>query len=323
MTGLARSLPRNRRTARAGSCVHRAVVLCLLSILIGTVVGCGGGLAPVRSPAEPPIPGRDREYVVGKGDTVYAIAWRHGVDYRVLARFNSIRDPHTIHPGQRLLIPGPDVVVPPESEPDTATQEPPAPEPEAAAQKSPAPGANAVTHAADTETAPVVEPLPAATTTPIVAAVQSLSKDSELPPSPAPKESSNPPAKPPGATRVAAGLRWSRPTNGEAIGRFGRGGNKGLDIAGTFEQPIRAASNGMVVYAGSGLVGYGNLVIVKHNSHILSAYAHNERLHVKEGDQVRAGQHIADMGRTGKGRPMLHFEIRRDGKPVDPRRFLP
>ena len=324
MTGLAGSLRRNRRAARAGSCTYRTVVLCLLSILFGTVVGCGGGLAPVRSPAEPPIPGRDREYVVGKGDTVYAIAWRHRVDYRALARFNSIRDPYTIYPGQRLLIPGPDDIVPPESEPDTETQKSPAPAPEAAAQKSPAPGADAVTHAADTETAPVVEPLPAAATTPIAAAaVQSLSKGAELPPSTAPKESSIPPAKPPSATRVAAGLRWSRPTNGEAIGKFGRSGNKGLDIAGTFEQPIRAASNGMVVYAGSGLVGYGKLVIVKHNSHILSAYAHNERLLVKEGDQVRGGQHIADMGRSGKGRPMLHFEIRRDGKPVDPRRYLP
>ena len=278
----------------------------------------------MRTPAEPPIPGRDREYVVGKGDTVYAIAWRHGVDYRSLARFNLIRDPYTIYPGQRLLIPGPDDIVPPESEPDTATQESPTPEPEAATQEPPAPGADAVSRTEDTETAPVVEPLPAATTTPIaVAAVQSLSKGSELVPSPAPKESSIPPVKPPGTTRVAAGLRWSRPTSGEAIGTFGRGGNKGLDIAGTFEQPIRAASNGMVVYAGSGLVGYGNLVIVKHNSRILSAYAHNERLHVKEGDEVRSGQHIADMGRSGKGRPMLHFEIRRDGKPVDPRGFLP
>ena len=118
-------------------------------------------------------------------------------------------------------------------------------------------------------------------------------------------------------------MRWTRPTKGKTIGRFGRGGNKGLDIEGAPEQPIRAAAGGRVVYAGSGLIGYGKLVIVKHDSRHLSAYAHNERLHVGEGDEVAGGQHIADMGRSGKGRVMLHFEIRRDGKPVDPLGFLP
>ena len=118
-------------------------------------------------------------------------------------------------------------------------------------------------------------------------------------------------------------MSWTRPARGKTIGSFGRGGNKGLDIAGRFEQPVRAAARGQVVYAGSGLVGYGKLVIVKHNARLLSAYAHNERLHVGEGDTVAGGQHIADMGRSGKGRVMLHFEIRRDGKPVDPVRFLP
>ena len=323
MTGPVRSPRRNGCAAHAGLRPRGAV--CLLSILLGLVAGCEGGLAPVQSPSEPVIPGRDREHLVGKGDTLYAIAWRHGVDYRVLARFNSIPDPYTIHRGQRLLIPGPGDVVPPE------------PESAAARKGTAAPGADAAGRAADTEAAPVVEPPPGPkpVPTPTVAVpVRTLPKGpaargntaprvTALPSSPVPKASSNPPAKPPGATRVAAGLRWSRPTTGEAIGRFGRSGNKGLDIAGTPEQPIRAASNGTVVYAGSGLVGYGKLVIVKHNSQILSAYAHNERLHVKEGDEVRAGQHIADMGRSGKGRPMLHFEIRRDGKPVDPLRYLP
>ena len=120
-----------------------------------------------------------------------------------------------------------------------------------------------------------------------------------------------------------AGVSWTRPTQGKTIGGFGRGGNKGLDIGGTFEQPVRAAARGRVVYAGSGLVGYGKLVIVKHNNRLLSAYAHNERLHVGEGDEVAGGQRIADMGRSGKGRAMLHFEIRRDGKPVNPVRYLP
>ena len=325
MKGPVKSLHRNACAAHAGSRPHGAVGLCFLSILIAFVAGCEGGLAPVRSPSEPAIPGRDREHLVGEGDTVYAIAWRHGVDYRVLARFNSIGDPYTIYPGQRLLIPGPGDVVPPE------------PEPAAATKGTAAPEVDVAVYAADTETAPVIEPLPQPKPVPIpivTAPVRILPKGTAvrantapevtaLTASPVPKAASKPPAKPPGATRVAAGLRWTRPTDGEAIGKFGRSGNKGLDIAGTFEQPIRAASNGMVVYAGSGLVGYGKLLIVKHNSQILSAYAHNERLHVKEGDEVRGGQHIADMGRSGKGRTMLHFEIRRDGKPVDPLRFLP
>ena len=320
-----RSLRRNACTANAGSRPHGAVGLCFLSILIVFVAGCQSGLAPVRSPSEPAIPGRDREHLVGEGDTVYAIAWRHGVDYRVLARFNSIGDPYTIYPGQRLLIPGPGDVVPPE------------PEPLAATKGTAAPEVDVAVYAAGAETTPVIEPLPQpkpAPTPNVTVPVQILPespavrastvpKVTALRPSPVPKASSHPPAKPPGATRVAAGLRWSRPTNGETIGRFGRSGNKGIDIAGMFEQPIHAASNGMVVYAGSGLVGYGKLIIVKHNSQILSAYAHNERLQVKEGDEVRGGQHIADMGRSGKGRAMLHFEIRRDGKPVDPLRFLP
>jgi lipoprotein NlpD len=118
---------------------------------------------------------------------------------------------------------------------------------------------------------------------------------------------------------------WVWPSNGILIGKFSSNGslNKGVDIAGDLGQPVLAASDGSVVYAGSGLRGYGELVIIKHSDTYVSAYGHNRRLLVREGQQVKAGQTIAEMGSTGTDRVKLHFEIRRQGKPVDPLQFLP
>ncbi|MFL9815108.1 peptidoglycan DD-metalloendopeptidase family protein [Stutzerimonas sp. VN223-3] len=129
------------------------------------------------------------------------------------------------------------------------------------------------------------------------------------------------PVKP--VTRSASGWAW--PTGGTVIGRFSSNGslNKGIDIAGKLGQPVLAASDGAVVYAGSGLRGYGELVIIKHSDTYVSAYGHNRRLLVQEGQQVKAGQTIAEMGSTGTDRVKLHFEIRRQGKPVDPLQYLP
>ena len=110
---------------------------------------------------------------------------------------------------------------------------------------------------------------------------------------------------------------------GKVIGRFNKAGGNGIDIAGRRGTAIKAAAPGRVVYSGSGLRGYGKLIIVKHNKRYLSAYAHNDRLHVKDGDTVQGGQRIAEMGNSGAKSVRLHFEIRRDGKPVDPTRFLP
>jgi len=123
--------------------------------------------------------------------------------------------------------------------------------------------------------------------------------------------------------RSASG--WSWPANGAVIGLFSSNNslNKGIDIAGELGQPVFAASDGAVVYAGSGLRGYGELVIIKHNDTYVSAYGHNRRLLVREGQQVKAGQTIAEMGSTGTDRVKLHFEIRRQGKPVDPQQYLP
>mgnify|MGYP000117874698 CR=1 FL=1 len=117
---------------------------------------------------------------------------------------------------------------------------------------------------------------------------------------------------------------WRWPVRGRVIARFSatRGGNKGINIAGRYGAPIRAAAKGIVVYSGAGVRGYGNLIIVKHNTNYLSAYAFNKRLLVKEGARVRAGQKIAEMGRDDSGKVMLHFEIRWNGKPVNPAKYL-
>lgn len=288
--------------------VHRQGLLgvCLLAGLAGLAGGCsvggGGSVAPVESLNESRAPERAREHVVVKGDTLYSIAWRHGLDYRTLARANAIREPFTILPGQRIRIPEPGSVA--------ETSRPEAPARVAGAPSKPDPA-----------------PLPPTPPKPSVESARKAPSTAPARQQPMPEQpASRPSGKKADArrtTRKAAGLRWMWPVEGKTTGGFGKGGGKGIDITGGFEQPIHAAARGQVVYAGSGLIGYGNLVIVKHDSRLLSAYAHNERVHVKEGEAVRVGQHIADMGRSGKGRIMLHFEIRRDGKPIDPLRYLP
>ena len=128
---------------------------------------------------------------------------------------------------------------------------------------------------------------------------------------------------PPTQAAPDQGLAFSWPASGQVIGNFDEVKNKGLDIAGQAGDPILAAADGQVVYAGAGLRGYGNLIILKHNNTFLTAYAHNQSLLVKEDQQVRKGQKIAEMGKTDADRVKLHFEIRRQGKPVDPAKFLP
>ncbi|QEY24570.1 peptidoglycan DD-metalloendopeptidase family protein [Neisseria animalis] len=124
-----------------------------------------------------------------------------------------------------------------------------------------------------------------------------------------------------GATRTVSGITWQKPTVGNVITQFG-GSSKGVDIAGTAGQPVVAAADGKVVYAGSGLRGYGNLIIVQHNSTFLSAYGHNESLLVNEGQTVKRGQTIAKMGSSDASRTQLHFEVRQNGKPVNPATYV-
>ena len=134
---------------------------------------------------------------------------------------------------------------------------------------------------------------------------------------------SEPPAavNSPSANDDGLGFIW--PANGSLIAGFDEVKNKGLDIAGKAGDPIIAAADGQVVYAGAGLRGYGNLIILKHNNTFLTAYAHNQALLVKEDQKVRKGQKIAEMGKSDTDRVKLHFEVRRQGKPVDPAKLLP
>lgn len=140
----------------------------------------------------------------------------------------------------------------------------------------------------------------------------------------APRGTSSTTATTPAAT-VRSNISWRWPADGAVVGRFvaGETTKQGVDIAGTSGQAVKAAADGVVVYSGAGLVGYGELIIVKHNEQWLSAYGHNRKRLVNEGQSVKAGQQIAEMGRTGANRDMLHFEIRYNGKPVDPQQYLP
>jgi lipoprotein NlpD len=143
------------------------------------------------------------------------------------------------------------------------------------------------------------------------------SSSSVTPPKPEPAPSANPPA----GNDEGLGFIW--PANGALIAGFDEAKNKGLDIAGKAGDAIVASADGQVVYAGAGLRGYGNLIILKHNSTFLTAYAHNQTLLVKEDQKVRKGQKIAEMGKSDADRVKLHFEVRRQGKPVDPAKLLP
>ena len=137
--------------------------------------------------------------------------------------------------------------------------------------------------------------------------------------------STRPSATPSAPTTVASNVSWRWPADGGVITTYANGDptRQGIDIAGSSGQSVRAAADGVVVYSGSGLVGYGELIIVKHNDQWLSAYGHNRARKVNEGQVVKSGQQIAEMGRSGASRDMLHFEIRYNGKPVDPQQYLP
>ncbi len=204
-----------------------------------------------------------------KGETLFSISWRYGVDQKKLAEINNIKPPYTIYPGQvlRLDIRG---------------------------------GNNQIANKQNSGMA-----------------VKNSGSRSE---NKAARDNNS--AK---AGNQQSSVAWQWPASGKVFALFqGEAGqNKGIDIGGKLGEPVFAAASGRVVYAGSGLSGYGKLLILKHNETFLSAYAHNDEISVKEGDLVKVGQKVADMGSSGTDRVKLHFEIRSDGSPVDPLRYLP
>jgi lipoprotein NlpD len=235
------------RRARDGDVGAAAVRLGLL-LLLAISAGCSS-LSPTEQ--EPTRVSRVPVHVVRRGETLYQIAWQHGLDQRDLERWNGIRNPDVLHVGQRLVLAPPRTAAPTRrsaaATPSRALPRPPVPPP---------------------------QPMPA----------------------------------------------WLWPTDGTVVMGFGSttGIATGIAIGGREGQPVRAAAAGHVVYAGSGLIGYGQLVILKHNDTYLSAYGHNSRLLVTQGQDVAAGATIALIGVGPERQPRLHFEIRRDGTPIDP-----
>lgn len=293
--------------------------LAVSALLLSALAGCGVAPRAVvvdRNPAprtQPPPQAVGAQHVVRSGDTLYGIAFRHGLDYRQVAAWNRIAAPYTIYPGQRIrLAPAAGTVV---------AASPPRSAPASGPASSPStPVATAPASQPVTVTAPPAAPVVAPRSAP--ASAQPAATAS-TPSTGAP--SANPPTSAAPATAPSGPLRWQWPTAGQIVSRYVSGDptRQGVSIVGNPGQAVNAAADGVVVYSGSGLIGYGELVIVKHSDEFLSAYGHNRRRLVAEGEQVKAGQQIAEMGRSGAARDMLHFEIRRNGRPVDPMGFLP
>ena len=245
-------------------------------------------------------------YRVQRGDTLYSIAFRNGMDYRDLAAANGIKSPYTILVGQVIRLDAkPAPVGPSQSSQRVVRTDPPQ------RRQEPAPKPQSGSQAQHVAPAPVVSTPP-----PVAPGIARV-------PEPSPAKPVNP--SPTVAASDADGLKWQWPAKGARVNGYVAGDQtrQGIDIAGTAGDAVRSAADGVVVYSGNGLIGYGELIIVKHSTSMLSAYGHNRRRLVQEGDSVKLGQQIAEMGSTGAKRDMLHFEIRRNGKPVDPLRYLP
>ncbi|MEO7053184.1 MAG: peptidoglycan DD-metalloendopeptidase family protein [Rhodanobacter sp.] len=272
--------------------------------------------ARAAASARTPIPGGS--YVVMKGDTLYSIAFRNGVDFRDLASWNGIAAPYTIWPGQRLMLSPAHSVAPGR----TAAVTTGAPVFEPMAAVPPASSSAALPQSPAHAPAQVPTPIPHAEPIMRVAVEAVPVAGMPLTLAPATAPTSPPPAA--GVSRSVSGVSWRWPVDGTVIGRFNSGDAiPGIEIAGHAGDPVRAAADGVVVYSGNGLVGYGELVIIKHNDSFLSAYGHNRKRLVKEGERVTAGQQIAEMGSTGSARNELEFQIRKNGNPVDPLTYLP
>lgn len=259
--------------------------------------------APVADRPQPPTT-RIQHHVVTRGDSLHTIAWRYELDYRELATLNNLQPPYTLQPGQRLRLGDAPIPVP----------------------------AGPVARAVPVVTSPIsaeaisVEPLIAepAPRQPVEETAPEESPMAMAPPparEPDPRPSL-PPAPAPSATAPPGTWQW--PVTGAVTREYDAGRVfKGINIHSTSGTPVRASGDGTVVYAGSGLRGYGQLIILKHDDTYLSAYAHNNRILVAEYDSVRQGQVIGEVGGDPADSGRLYFEIREHGKPVDPEKLLP
>lgn len=267
-----------------------------------------------QAPAAPAAPAaavdqRPETYTVKRGETLYGIALDHGLDYRDLAEWNGITNPNVLRVGDTLRLRAPAATVTSEG----------------AAQVKPVIGAGAL------ESRPLGAgpAAPSAARKPDEATIariepRRIELKPELRPEVRPRpEAPLPVPRPEAQSDDDEKVDWSWPVAGRIVARFADPANKGVDISAKLGDPVFATAPGRVVYSGSGLRGYGKLIIIKHNPTYLSAYAHNNQILVKEGQNVAKGQKIGEVGATDSAAPKLHFEIRRLGKPVDPLKFLP
>jgi lipoprotein NlpD len=315
----------------------------------------GAIATPLGRPGDGP-----KIHTIQRGETIRSIAAKYGVDYRELAAWNNLENPGLIRVGDTLRVTRPDgqtvvgtsaaAVMP--GAPDTAGPAeavttpliftpPPAPaSPNTAVPPptltqppllTPAPNANVKTEPraakvpysdsayarmlADAGAATVTAPPPVAVATPVPVPATAPGA-SNVPTVPVPTPA------PPASTAAGDMPDWAWPVKGNIIAKFTES-NKGIDIAGTKGTPVLAAATGKVIYNESGFRGYGRLIIVKHNENWLSAYAHNDKVLVKKDEDIKKGQKIAEMGSSDTDRVKLHFEIRKQGKPVDPLKYLP
>ena len=283
-----------------------SITVVVVTLLLAGLAGCASrpyysdlpephaGAPASRAPV---APSGVNTYAVKPGDTLHSIAFAAGTDWQTLATLNRISAPYTIYPGQLLKLSASSVPVTLGMDPDVTAGVP--------VRTQAAPDAGVLAAQPGAAPMPTVQPPAAAPVRPAQQPVQ-----------PAPRPLPPPPAHP-GA--------WQWPSAGKLVLGYSNAAqpHKGIDIAGNTGDPVVAAKGGTVVYAGNGVRGYGNLLIVKHDALFLSAYAHNSRLLVKEGDVVKGGQQIAEMGDSGTDRTKLHFEVRKQGNPVDPLQVLP
>lgn len=317
----------------------RLLMLCMLLL-----AGCAGRMsAPIGTAApvaqieksRPATEAAAKYYVIKKHDTLYSIALEQGVDYRDLAAWNNIENPSRIQVGQSLRVTPPAAAG--AAQPLAVGTEVRAVTQQGGVVARPLDGgavAPAPTLPANSE---ILKSSPKGGKLPYSEQNLALLKSqqsaapltAQTTASPAPVVAEKPAADslPPDLGVGDGPIEWSWPTQGKLIASFSDAGsgetNKGIDIAGKAGDAVAAAASGKVVYVGSGLRGYGNLVIVRHNAAFLSAYAHNSRILVKEGQEVARGQKIAELGSSDADQPKLHFEVRHRGKPVDPLRHLP
>lgn len=288
-------------------------------------------------------------YIVQRGDTLYGVALRHGIDYRELAQWNGIVDPNALKIGQEIDLSVPSRQITSSQQEEVTKAEPAlfsVPQPGLSASSNelslsnPRPEMESSSDLLVTEPKGVKLPYSEAAVTQLRSSAKTSNDVSvnNIPDKPANSEtavalapatqknivnetiSKNEPKK--SEVKNNSNIMWSWPANGQVLSRYTEK-TKGVSISGQPGQPVLATADGTVVYSGSGLRGYGKLIIVKHNDTYLSAYGHNSKILVREGETVTKGQKIAEMGSTDSETVKLHFEIRERGKPVDPMRFLP